>query len=102
MNPEYLDALVRFNGLLRGPLGDGAAKRAVGQKLPWYIETPKSHLESLERHWDAYQAGERRDPDSGCHPLQHRAVRGLMVAAHETGNVPRDGVLLAPPSLSLP
>jgi hypothetical protein len=70
-----------FAALLRGPTGDGSVKRHAGVKPFWKVDP--SHADAAMRHIQRWQAGERVDPDSGCHPLQHAAWRLLAVAVQE-------------------
>lgn len=83
---ELEDVLNRFAGELRLVMGDGANKRAAGQKPPWYEDD--SHLASVFSHIAKYLKGEVVDADSGAHTLVHCAARCLLIALRETGNVP--------------
>lgn len=70
-----------FIGVLAGPTKDGAAKRAAGAKPHWKREDAcLTHLAAGVRHWTRYVAGERRDVESGAHPLAHAAWRFLAAA----------------------
>jgi hypothetical protein len=83
---EQLDLLERFTKELGKAVRDGAAKRAMGTKPPWYDDD--SHEAAVFSHWMKYKKGELADADSGAHPLVHAAARCLMIACRETGNVP--------------
>lgn len=83
---EQEDLLARFIAELRKPTGDGARKRARAEKPPWYLDV--GHEAAMYRHLDVYEAGERFDPDSGCHPLVSVAWRALAIACKDVGNVP--------------
>ena len=73
-----------FAALLKPATGDGAVKRNAGLKDPWWVD--KSHGSKMMSHLDRYLAGERRDPDSGTHPLIHVAWRALALAYQEMTN----------------
>lgn len=82
--PEQHEILGAFADMLAGPTGDGANKRARGEKPHWKVDT--SHLGRGIAHLDRYLAGERVDVDSGCHPLIHAAWRFLAVAYQDMHN----------------
>lgn len=88
---EQEDVLARFMEELRKPLGDGAQKRARGDKPPWYEDD--SHEAAVFSHLRKWKAGELVDSDSGAHPLVHASCRLLMIACRETGNTPSGGAL---------
>lgn len=77
-----------FTGYLDAVSADGQAKRARGLKPPWWRDP--GHAEALERHLARWRAGERRDADSGCHPLVHAAWRALALAYQELGGLGHD------------
>lgn len=85
-----------FLGMLRGATRDGGAKRARGEKPPWY--TDGSHEAAMFSHINKWKHGERKDPESGAHPLVHLAWRALAIAWQESvGQVaPSPGVELLP------
>lgn len=83
---EVEDLLERFVEELRKPSGDGAIKRRLSAKPPWYIDP--SHEAAVFSHLMKWKKGELVDPDSGAHPLVHAAWRLLAIACQETGNVP--------------
>ena len=88
---EADDLMGRFVEELLKATGDGQRKRKRG-KPPWYVDT--DHHRAMFSHYHKWLAGEREDPDSGAHPLVHMAWRALSIAAVETGNVPRGGVVV--------
>lgn len=75
---EQNEILGTFLDLLAGPTGDGASKREAGLKPLWKVDG--SHYAAAIRHLERWEAGERVDVESGCHPLQHVAWRLLAVA----------------------
>jgi hypothetical protein len=83
---EVDDLMARFTDELWKPTGDGQKKRMSAGKPPWYKDD--GHEAAMYRHLDVYEAGERFDPDSGCHPLISVAWRALAIACKQTGNVP--------------
>lgn len=68
--------------MLRGPTGDGSKKRRAGAKPPWWRDD--SHEAAIFSHLNKWKHGEKRDPDSGQHPLVHMAWRALAIAYQET------------------
>jgi len=79
---EFLDFAL---AALKGPMMDGASKRARGEKPSWKYD---SHIRQIRSHLTRWELGEKEDADSGCHPLVHCAVRCLMVAWQEQVGVP--------------
>lgn len=71
-----------FAQMLASATRDGGNKRRRGEKPPWWRDP--SHMAALYRHLEAWETGERFDPDSGVHPLVALAWRGLAVAYQET------------------
>ena len=69
-----------FAELLALPTADGQRKRAKG-KVFWQVDP--GHEEALDRHLLRWATGERKDPDSGAHPLVHVAWRALALVAQE-------------------
>lgn len=67
--------------MLSACTGDGAVKRARGEKVPW-PEDP-THIEHFWNHWNAWLSGVKHDPDSNQHPLVHAAWRLLAEAYRE-------------------
>lgn len=88
-NAEQNEILGTFAERLAGPTGDGGVKRDRGQKPNWKVDA--THLRKGIGHLIKYLMGERVDPDSGCHPLDHAAWRFLAVAHQDDlrdGKVP--------------
>lgn len=52
-----------------------------GTNDPWRSVTPEYHFDAACRHLAAYGAGQRRDPQTGKHPLAHAAARLLFFLA---------------------
>lgn len=79
-----------FTMLLRSTTRDGGRKRAAGLKPPWWQDP--DHEPAIYSHLNKWKHGEKKDPDSGVHPLVHLAWRSLAIAYQETyGQVePRD------------
>ncbi len=71
-----------FSKMLRLVTGDGAKKRAAGQKVSWKVDT--GHEAAMYRHLEYWEMGEKHDKDSGAHPLVAAAWRALAVAWRET------------------
>lgn len=71
-----------FKAMLREATSDGGRKRATGQKPPWWRD--QSHEAAIFSHLNKWKHGERKDPDSGVHPLVHMAWRALAIAYQET------------------
>lgn len=88
---EQEDVLNRFANELRKATGDGARKRSLGAKPPWYFDD--SHEAAVFSHLMKWKKGELADPDSGAHPLVHAAWRLLAIACKETGNIPLEAVV---------
>ena len=82
---EAAEIYREFIKLLVGPTEDGQIKRAARVKPHWKVD--EGHEAALVRHWDRYWAGQREDPDSGCHPLIHAAWRCLAIAWQDTHEV---------------
>ena len=86
-NPKY-DAseqdvvITTFAKMLWLVTKDGGKKRASGLKPPWYED--QAHEPAIFSHLNKWKHGERRDPDSGSHPLVHLAWRALAIAYQET------------------
>lgn len=78
---DGLDPIRAFVSLLRGPTGDGQAKRDAGLKVHWTID--QSHYPAALRHWHRYEGGERYDDESNAHALVHCAWRLLATAWQE-------------------
>jgi hypothetical protein len=70
-----------FSLLLREATKDGGAKRAKGEKVPWYVD--RTHEPHFWNHISAWKRGETKDGDSGAHPLVHAAWRLLAIAYQE-------------------
>lgn len=76
---EQNEILGTFLDMLKGPTGDGGAKRGRGDKVSWKIDA--GHWSAAMRHIDRYSKDdETEDKDSGVHPLIHAAWRLLAVA----------------------
>lgn len=86
---EQNEILGIFAQMLAGPLGDGGAKRARGEKPNWKVDP--SHEAKARKHLD-YE--ERYDHESGCHKYTHAACRLLMQAYQE---MVADGLVPASP-----
>lgn len=71
-----------FRQMLWDATKDGGKKRAAGTKPPWYID--QSHEAAIFSHLNKWKHGERKDKDSGAHPLVHLAWRALAIAYQET------------------
>jgi hypothetical protein len=82
LNGEAIDVLVKFVNLLLAVTADGGKKRADGLKPHWSVDT--SHQAALFSHLSKWKHGERRDADSGAHPLVHLAWRALAIAWQES------------------
>ena len=90
-DPSEQDELLDiFRDMLRGPTGDGGAKRASGTKPSWKIDP--DHEAGLFSHLAKWKKGELVDPDSGSHPLVHLAWRALAIAWQEMALVPHDRI----------
>ncbi|MGH8899505.1 MAG: dATP/dGTP diphosphohydrolase domain-containing protein [Egibacteraceae bacterium] len=84
---EQKIVLDTFGRMLAAATGDGGKKRARGEKPPWWRDP--SHEAAIFSHLSRWKHGEKRDPDSGAHPLVHLAWRALAVAWVEMhGEVP--------------
>ena len=79
---EQIDLLNTFRTMLQAVAADGGRKRAAGLKPSWKIDP--SHEAALFSHLSRWKHGEKRDPDSGVHPLIHLAWRALARAWQET------------------
>lgn len=79
---EQTLVLDTFRSMLASCTADGGRKRAAGQKPPWWVDP--SHEAAVFSHLAKWKRGERRDPDSGAHPLCHAAWRLLAIAYQET------------------
>ena len=71
-----------FRQLLWPVIADGGRKRASGTKPHWTVDP--GHIDALHRHLNRWDRGERRDVDSGAHPLVHAAFRCLAIAYQES------------------
>lgn len=81
-DPAEQDVILEtFCQMLKRPTADGGRKRELGDKEPW--TTDPGHEAAMFRHLDRWSKGERRDPDSGAHPLIHVAWRALALAWQE-------------------
>jgi hypothetical protein len=76
---EILDS---FRGMLAAATGDGAKKRAAGEKVSWKVDP--GHEAALFSHLNKWKHGELVDKDSGAHPLVHLAWRALAIAYQES------------------
>lgn len=85
---EQEDLIARFVCELSKATGDGAVKRRMGGKPPWYLDD--SHEGAVFSHLTKWKRGETKDADSGAHPLVHAAWRLLAIACRESGNVPSE------------
>lgn len=74
--------LKSFLWQLQKATGDGSKKRQAGLKPPWY-EDP-SHEGAIFSHLTKWKRGEKKDPDSGAHPLGHAGWRCLAIAWQES------------------
>jgi len=82
-DPSEQDALMTaFAAMLQAVTKDGGAKRARDDKPPWWQDD--GHTAALYRHIEAWESGEKHDPDSGAHPLIGAAWRALAIAYRET------------------
>jgi hypothetical protein len=79
---EQVIILATFCDMLATVTRDGGAKRAAGTKPPWWYDG--SHEAALFSHLNRWKHGEKKDPDSGAHPLVHLAFRALAIAYQET------------------
>ena len=79
---EQKVVLDTFIALLREVTADGGRKRAAGEKPPWWRDA--AHMPAIFSHLNKWAHGEKRDPDSGAHPLVHLAWRALAIAYQET------------------
>jgi hypothetical protein len=71
-----------FGQMLAMATGDGSKKRSAGLKPKWTVDP--SHEAALFSHLNKWKHGEKKDPDSGAHPLVHLAWRALAIAWQET------------------
>lgn len=82
-DPTEQDIIIEeFVKLLRSATKDGGAKRARGEKPPWWKDG--SHEAAMFSHLNKWKHDERVDKDSGAHPLVHLAWRALAIAYQET------------------
>lgn len=82
-DPSEQETVIRtFAGMLRAATKDGGHKRAAGLKPPWYDD--QAHEAAVFSHLWKWKKGEKRDRDSGAHPLVHLAWRALAIAYQET------------------
>jgi hypothetical protein len=87
---ERKTVLAVFVYLLKAATGDGSRKRQAGLKPPWWRDP--DHEPAIFSHITKWKKGEKRDPDSGVHPLVHAAWRCLAIAYQETfGQVDPEG-----------
>lgn len=82
MTPEQEGIHAEFLAMLAKATGDGARKRARGEKPHW--QKDPSHEGAVFSHIAKWKKGEKVDPDSGAHPLIHAAWRCLAIAWQET------------------
>jgi len=78
--------------MLRACTGDGSSKRQKGIKPAWYDDP--THEAAIFSHMRRWKSGEKRDPDSGAHPMTHVGWRSLAIAYMEingAGVNPDDG-----------
>ena len=78
---EQAEVMEAFTQLLRASSEDGGKKRAAGLKPSWKIDT--SHEAAIFSHLNKWKHGERKDTESGAHPLVHLAWRALAIAFQE-------------------
>jgi len=81
--PEQAEVLREFGRMLAATSRDGGRKRAAGLKPSWKVDP--SHEAAIFSHLNKWKHGERRDPESGQHPLVHMAWRALAIAWQEEG-----------------
>jgi hypothetical protein len=82
-DPAEQEQILRiFADMLAVPTRDGGRKREAGTKIPWTIDP--EHEDALFRHLTRWVGGEKKDPDSGAHPLIHVAWRALALAWQES------------------
>jgi len=79
---ERQEVMDEFTKMLWTVTGDGSRKRQAGQKPSWKVD--ETHMPALFSHLNRYFHGERKDPDSGQHPLVHLAWRALAQAWQDT------------------
>ncbi len=79
---EQKTILDTFAMMLGSATADGGRKRAAGEKPEWWRDP--SHEPAIFSHLKRWKDGERKDPDSGAHPLVHLAWRALAIAYQET------------------
>lgn len=84
MTNEQAEILGWFTHLLTAVTADGGKKRATKAKPSWKYD--KSHEAAIFSHLMKWKKGEKKDPDSGAHPLTHCAWRCLAIAYQETRN----------------
>lgn len=88
---EQQAILAVFSRMLQAATADGGRKRVAGLKPPWYRDS--AHEAAIFSHLNKWKHGEKRDPDSGHHPLVHLAWRALAIAYQETyGTQPPNGL----------
>lgn len=81
LTPETAEVLLEFNRRLLAVTGDGRRKREAGSKPHWRVD--RSHEGAIFSHLTKWKRGEKRDADSGSHPLVHAAWRCLAIAVQE-------------------
>ena len=79
---ERAVVLAEFHNMLAAATGDGSRKRQRGEKPPWWKD--ESHEAAIFSHLNKWKHGEKKDKDSGEHPLVHLAWRALAIAYQET------------------
>lgn len=79
---EQFEISARFTQMLWDSTKDGGKKRAAGTKPVWKVDP--SHEGAIFSHIAKWKKGEKKDPDSGAHPLVHAAWRCLAIAWQET------------------
>lgn len=82
-DPSEPDQIIaEFSRMLRMATGDGAKKRAAGEKPSWKVDT--SHEGAVFSHLCKWKRKETIDPESGAHTLVHAAWRLLAIAWQES------------------
>jgi hypothetical protein len=83
-SPEQAEILGHFVLMLDAATKDGGRKRMATKnpKPSWKVDP--SHEAAIFSHLNKWKHGEKRDQDSGVHPLIHCAWRCLAIAWQET------------------
>jgi hypothetical protein len=95
MTNEQAEVLGWFLHLLQSATADGGRKRAAGEKPSWKVDT--SHEAAIFSHLNKWKHGEKKDKDSGAHPLVHAAWRCLAIAWQESMSI--EAILTTPAPL---